>query len=98
DHHSLCSSRPGRLRPTRLLDVGTQKGSARIRLRTDHSREPYLALSHCWGDVPADTPWKLTMSNLPRFLERIDIQTLPLTFRHAVALTQDLGQRYFWID
>ncbi|EMC91824.1 hypothetical protein BAUCODRAFT_52925, partial [Baudoinia panamericana UAMH 10762] len=52
-------------------------------------------LSHCWGGMQ---PIRLTVWNRAEFLERIHFDSLPLTFRNAIAVTRRLCIRYLWID
>lgn len=55
----------------------------------------YLALSHCWGTTP---PLRTTQENLVQHSQKIDINSLPSTFKDAVQATRELGFRYLWID
>ena len=41
---------------------------------------------------------KLTVSTLKALQERIEMDDLPLTFKHAIEITKQLGYRYLWID
>ena len=41
---------------------------------------------------------KLTVSTLKALQERIEMDDLPLTFKHAIEITKRLGYRYLWID
>jgi hypothetical protein len=43
-------------------------------------------------------PVKLERSTLQAFLDGIDVDSLPLTFRQAILLTRSLGIEYIWID
>ncbi|KAK0669853.1 heterokaryon incompatibility protein-domain-containing protein [Cercophora samala] len=92
-------------RPTRLIAVGTRE-SPKLRLidtrsdmdfLVDHSGGvgKYIALSHCWG---GNIACKLTTTR-HRFMKNyITEDTLPLNFRHAIAITRRLGIPYLWID
>ncbi|KAK4156994.1 a97f8ef6-a9b0-4f8b-8fdf-2c72f37eda9e [Chaetomidium leptoderma] len=85
--------------PTRLLEV--VPGSNKIYLRESLTLQStgdarYVALSHCWGQ--AGTPFTTTHQTLPLRMDGIAVDTLPCTFRDAVALVECLGLRYLWID
>jgi len=54
-----------------------------------------MTLSHCWG---THQPVTTTTSNLEERLLSIGLDDLPLTFRHAILLTQRLNIKYIWID
>ena len=98
--HALCrqvSQMPYRL-PTRVIDVGSQGASRAPPLYLSHSKDinvQYLALSHCWGGAEI---MKLAVSTLKALQECIEMDDLPLTFKHAIEITRRLGYRYLWID
>lgn len=86
--------------PTRLLDVQAFRGSRDIRLLAladHHETCSYVALSHCWGP-PSKRPIITTSTNIANNSRRISFYDLSLTFKDAVKLTIDLGQKYLWID
>ncbi|KAJ5618609.1 HET-domain-containing protein [Penicillium herquei] len=100
--------------PTRLIDVGNE-ASDTIFLRDFHPKSPerddtdqessekiqYIALSHCWGQLPETRKAKYCLSaeNLnERQTTGFQLSTLPLTFRDAITVTRRLGKRYLWID
>lgn len=56
----------------------------------------YLTLSYCWGPNP--TFIRLCQENLLQFRKCISIQDLPLTFREAIQVANELGIVYLWID
>lgn len=98
--HRHCNSslEPGQC-PTRLLDCGPfgdPSVSCRlIETGTTNLKEPYMTLSHCWGNVDC---LKLTMDNYAQFLQGIPPDSLPLLYRDAIHTTLSLGQKYLWID
>ncbi|KAH8751056.1 heterokaryon incompatibility protein-domain-containing protein [Diaporthe sp. PMI_573] len=105
------SKSPPGVFPTRLIDLGCtlklgrfQLGNfswAKIRLISPKEHLPYIALSHCWGDLSADIKgtWITTRENLEsRTKTGFHINILPATFRDAVTVTRKLGIRYLWID
>lgn len=57
----------------------------------------YVALSHCWGP-PSKLPVKTTRRTLTQHTQRILFSDLCLSFKDAVELTANLGQRYLSID
>lgn len=77
--------------PTRVVEVGTHDApTVRLR-RTNGIHEPYLTLSHCWGN--ADIKKRTTEGDFD-----IPLEQLPRTFQDAVTVTRRLGFAYLWID
>jgi hypothetical protein len=109
-NHKSCMNCVDIAPPTRLVDVGPADGSQdpRLLLTAEYlNREqdahpglqlPYLTLSHCWGQTPADAPWKTTQATLATFTTSIPIEALPKTLHDAIKITRSLGERYIWID
>ncbi|KAF1999587.1 hypothetical protein P154DRAFT_385906, partial [Amniculicola lignicola CBS 123094] len=89
-----------RVFPARLLDLHTNPEDVRIISGSECKAAGgrYLALSHCWGKVPEDAPWKLTRFLLSQYQACVPLQVLPPTFREAIQITRALGERYLWID
>jgi hypothetical protein len=86
--------------PTRLLDVQAFQPSKDIKLVTLNRKSAtanYVALSHCWGSS-SKLPLSTRMDNLAQHSQQISFFDLSLTFKDAIKLTLDLGQRYLWID
>ncbi|OTB00027.1 hypothetical protein M426DRAFT_245042 [Hypoxylon sp. CI-4A] len=86
--------------PTRIIDVGSSPGFARLVLPRDHGFcEPYLALSYCWGQGVKHAT-ELNDGNLSTLLEYIDEDEAKLTATHreCFAVARQLGIRYIWID
>lgn len=103
--HSQCRDAAQSRRkkyPRRLVSVDAHPDGPRIRLvdgkNIKRKKAAYLTLSHCWGKVAEDAPWKLTMSSAPLFYTTIPFQILPLTFRQAISITLRLGEKYIRID
>ncbi|KAH7032133.1 heterokaryon incompatibility protein-domain-containing protein [Macrophomina phaseolina] len=98
--HSICRSlKPAAAAyvPTRLLDLGTSKGSE-VRLREAHecpSPCRYVTLSHCWG-ARKDWPPRLLMGNYQQM--RDGLPKIPRTLLEAIDVSRLLGVRYVWID
>jgi hypothetical protein len=80
--------------PTRVLDLGNTDADLKL-YHSEDDCEPYVALSHCWGN---SQPLQTTKANLSKHCEHIDMKDLPATFRDAVLVTRILGIRYLWID
>jgi hypothetical protein len=57
----------------------------------------YTTLSHCWGP-PENRPITTTKANLKDRMTLISMNELSNTFRDAVRITRELGERYLWID
>ncbi|KAH8649417.1 heterokaryon incompatibility protein-domain-containing protein [Tricladium varicosporioides] len=106
ESHTSCSHTPlaGPL-PTRLLDVTPINGgldtsppsSVCLRISSDLAEDiKYVTLSHCWGR--RGTPTRLLSTNITSMMDKIEISSLPATFRDALTITKALGVRYIWID
>jgi hypothetical protein len=97
-NHTLCrdlNSAQNPL-PNRVIDVGkTGDTSVRLHVPSAPQYEPYLTLSHCWGN--ADIV-KLNTRNEAVLQAGIPLQRLPKTFRDAISFTRALRLRYLWID
>jgi hypothetical protein len=86
--------------PTRLLYVGTAPDYKDVKLLINNQKsgneiQEYCALSYCWGKKEFA---RLTETNLPSFPIRIDTESLPAAFQHAIKVTRLLGYSYLWID
>jgi hypothetical protein len=99
--HTTCGSSTGQIpwRPTRLLDVSPTEACLPRLVITENenvsSMGPYIALSHCWGRSKILT---LKTSNIDTFRHAIPVSDLPLNFREAIQVSQNLGFKYIWID
>jgi hypothetical protein len=61
----------------------------------------YVALSYIWGDVQPVCANRTILNRLcaPRSLKTGALGALvPRTIRHAISLTEILGERYLWVD
>ena len=104
-NHETCLKNLENFLPTRLLDLQAFETGDDIRLVSielkdfkDEDFQPeYIALSHCWGP-PEMHPITTTKENLEERMTRIFIDGLSNTFRDAVRITRELGERYLWID
>lgn len=102
NHHTCTAAGDSTVMPTRLLDVSPSNKLNVVKIVAGvdvvaHCRR-YVCLSHCWGFVPDDAPWKLMTARKSAYMTEIDMAILPLTFQQAIYYTRDLGQKYLWID
>ena len=100
-NHPKCTQKSGELPtlPTRVLDVGPIDQEAPLKsqlLMSNGRRSNYLTLSHCWGGSVHTLA--LSGGNLGKMLAGINDSQMPKTFRDAIMITRQLGQRYLWID
>ena len=88
----LCS----RFFPTRIIDLGSP-GEAHEPVIVEHAEtfEPYVALSHRWGD--AGLP-QTTLANIAQRKRSVSVTELSKTMQEAIAVVRSLGFRYLWID
>jgi hypothetical protein len=90
--------------PTRVLYVGDPKDSGyasdfvRLVCASEISRQKYIALSHCWGNLLVEEKKCTTQDNIGQRLEGFSLSELPKTFQDAVKVTRELGVLYLWID
>jgi hypothetical protein len=92
--------------PTRLLDVGYpgehdhKLDIVRLVRGSDVTTQQYVALSHCWGQIPDDDKmiFCLTQKNIEQRQYGFSVSELPRTFQDAIRVTQEIGVRYIWID
>lgn len=78
--------------PTRLVDLGNP---LRLVESGGIKPSPYVALSHCWGKTETLCT---TTKSITEFMESMDLNSLPETFRNAIQVTRGIGIRYLWID
>lgn len=90
--------------PKRLLDVGSNDGTGKIRLlectqqtsqNGTHQVPKYAALSYCWGNKP---PLMTMTENLDEMLDGISFEKLPRNYRDAIIVCRSLKIQYLWID
>lgn len=92
--HSQCITPASKL-PTRVIDVGEAGSQEPLLKQTKGEIAHYMTLSHCWGSKPVI---RTTKDTLTKHLHQLPVDSLPKTFRNAVAITRNLGIRYLWID
>jgi hypothetical protein len=97
-----CNTETISILPSRVIDVGQGRLSDEVHLYCSKPDEigTYVALSHCWGKSPA-APGQISRTlkeNINDYARGIKMRRLPKTFRDAIQVTRELGQRYLWID
>ncbi|KAI1205724.1 HET-domain-containing protein [Annulohypoxylon truncatum] len=87
--------------PTRVVDLGAGPGSTTttrlVNARDRGLREPYVALSYCWGPGVHHTI-ELRDANYSKLLESIDETELTAAHRECMTIAREFGIRYVWID
>ncbi|KAI1090179.1 HET-domain-containing protein [Rostrohypoxylon terebratum] len=84
--------------PTRVIDVGTGPGEAKLVNALDRGiREPYVALSYCWGQGVRHAT-ELNDRNYSSLLEYIDETKLTTAHLECMQVAREFGIRYVWID
>ncbi|KAF1347253.1 HET-domain-containing protein [Lizonia empirigonia] len=107
--HEDCGkprAQPVTVLPTRLLDVGNpgeqdhKLDIVHLVCGTDATTQQYVALSHCWGQIPEEDMMMFctTQGNIDRRQRGFDVSELPKTFQDAITVTREIGVRYIWID
>ncbi|KIV78433.1 hypothetical protein PV11_10153 [Exophiala sideris] len=78
--------------PLRLIDVYTH---AVVEGRS--VRQNYTTLSYVWGNVDVLKHYRHNWASLSE-AGALNSLRLPLTVRHAIEVTEQLGYRYLWVD
>jgi len=95
--HAQCQIVESDYTPTRLLHIA-KDGKMQLRFHSDIPRgAKYTALSHRWGQNPADS-CLTTRSNIEDRKNNIPWDDLPRLFHDVISLTLGLGASYIWID
>jgi hypothetical protein len=82
--------------PTRVLDVQAfEDGVKLVEGSSVGGKGRFTALSHCWGRIKH---FKTEQATYKQHLTKINIHSLPKTFRDAIEVTRKLSIRYLWID
>lgn len=82
--------------PTRLIDVGSNDSKFVPRLvSTTDTMGKYAVLSRCWG---GNIAFQTTTETIGRMFQGMSLTEMPMNFRPAITITQNLGLRYLWID
>jgi hypothetical protein len=95
EQHNCISDQLPKL-PTRVLDLAPlADGHDLVLFESGPVNARYMTLSHCWGESKMIETRKETLRDMKN---GIPSSTLPQTFQDAIAIAQDLGIRYLWID
>ncbi|KAK0377183.1 heterokaryon incompatibility protein [Colletotrichum limetticola] len=94
DSHKLCTPRSSEM-PTRVIEVGRIGEKPRL-IVTSALREPYIALSYCWG--PGKDTFTLTHKTKDELLDGVTEEKLTQTHRESIRFARTLGIAYLWID
>ena len=94
---SSIQNEVGNYLPLRVIDIGDEVRSQRLRLHITERNERgfYATLSYRWG---SKVPLRTTQRTLKRHMQSLEFQNLPQTFQDAIRVTRLLGIRYLWID
>ncbi|KAI1750820.1 heterokaryon incompatibility protein-domain-containing protein [Xylaria castorea] len=100
--HSSCreaDSKAEHKLPKRVIKVGSDDNTT-ISLHEPDDRpgvvgSHYLALSHCWGQIPLP---RLTTDTLEKKKGNILWESLPRTFQDVILVARGIGVEYVWID
>ena len=109
ERHADCENPQAELvtvLPTRLLDVGNpgdqdhKADIVHLICGTDATTQQYVALSHCWGQIPEEEKMMFctTQGNINQRQRGFSVSKLPKTFQDAITVTRGIGVRYLWID
>lgn len=87
--------------PTRLIEIVPLATASNykvfLRIADEYSqKDPYITLSHCWGESKFLKLTKITYHRLQAGI--LGPETLSKTFQDAFRICQELGIRYLWID
>jgi hypothetical protein len=95
--HLECSPWSSNWYPSRLLELNApESGKCRlVHTEATAMREPYMTLSHCWGNAQF---LKLTTDSLSGLTKGIATSRLPHTFQDAVKVVLQFDVKYLWID
>ena len=97
-NHADCTLVEGNFVPKRLIQIN-DKDYWRLLLPRNlapRNQIEYVALSHCWGG--STKMLKLAKHNERQLQGRMQVKTLPTTFKEAVSACWELGYHYLWAD
>jgi hypothetical protein len=97
NHSDTCgsSSTPTDEAPARLLRISPDKKTVKLIVQSSKNLEPYVALSHCWGN---DLPLTTTQDNIRSLQRGFKVATLPPLYQDAVSIAHRVGVSHVWID
>jgi len=95
EHHDTCNAKAN-FTPTRVIAVGSS-GDNQVRLMNAVPKQPYAALSYCWGSdldgVVITNTW-----NFQRHCISIVLNSLAATIQDAIFVCRGLGIHFLWVD
>lgn len=107
EEHDCINSKTKNKLPTRLIYVGNpddpnhhSDSVCLVDTRKQHTPGEYVALSHCWG-TPTPEQKQAYCTTRNNYIDRqksFRVDSLPLNFREAIKVTQELRKPYLWID
>lgn len=92
---TLVDDYPSRL--LKLYEFSSKIIAVKLVQINQKPRDPYAALSYCWGK-PAEDRITLKTANESKFETSIPIDTIPKTIREAMTICTRLGLQYIWVD
>ncbi|KAI0377545.1 HET-domain-containing protein [Hypomontagnella monticulosa] len=96
EEHDFCRQDPLAPRPKRLLDVGSAEDDlVKLYETSGDFRQPYVALSYCWGKTEF---LKAKRENLESLKRGFGLMELPESVRDAIHIVREVGLRYLWVD
>lgn len=81
--------------PSRVIHIGSETRQPHLHIAQEKQTSRYVALSHCWGNVPQVRTLK---ANIEQYKEAIVFESLSKTFQDALCVTRRLGIEYIWVD
>jgi hypothetical protein len=94
--HSQCPRQAKTILPTRVIEVAPVDSPDKPRLLvTAGKKGKYAALSYCWG---SNSYGELRRSHLKKYLQHLEVDTLPQTLHDAIAVAKGMSVPYLWVD
>ncbi|KAH7110867.1 hypothetical protein B0J11DRAFT_544129 [Dendryphion nanum] len=96
DHGACNMDLSSQYSPSRIIDVERFKSFSEVKLIEGITlNEPYIALSHRWGETGLP---QTTTLNIKDRLHGIPASELSRTIQDAIWIVYTLGFRYLWVD
>lgn len=97
--HKRCRRTTNPVMPTRVIDVGVEasENSPRLVVPAEGQRDPYVALSYCWGPTNAGST-QLSKGEPKDMFRPTDYNEMRRAHREAIDITRALEFRYLWVD
>jgi hypothetical protein len=81
--------------PSRIIDLGIESTIHPRLINTSDAVRAYIALSYCWGEEETVTT---TAENVARHMKKLELKSLPKSYRDVMTIAWALQVRYVWID